>query len=147
MPIMLRALTSLVFVVFTVAFVAASSSFRHDVDGEQAKGWTLPATAKEEKNPLPVNEATLAGGKKLFLQKCQRCHGPEGKGDGPDADHDHHDHMDLTNAKNAAANPEGVVFYKVWHGRQNPRMPAFEDQLTKEQVWAIVAYAQTLRKK
>lgn len=145
---MLRALTSLVFVVFTVAFVTASS--RHDaaIDQTQTKGgWTLPATAKEEKNPLPVNDALMAAGKKLFLQKCQRCHGPEGKGDGPDADHDHHDHMDLTNPKNAASNPEGVVFYKVWHGRQNPRMPAFEDQLTKEQVWAIVAYAQTLRKK
>jgi mono/diheme cytochrome c family protein len=142
---MLRAVTSLVFVVFTVAFVAASS--RHQTAAGQAKGWTLPPTAKEEKNPVPVNDATLAAGKKLFLQKCQRCHGPEAKGDGPDANHDHHDHMDLTNPKNAANNPDGVVFYKVWHGRQNPRMPAFEDQLTKEQAWAIVAYTQTLRKK
>jgi hypothetical protein len=71
----------------------------------------------------------------------------EGKGDGEDADTDHIEHMDLTNPKNAASNPDGVVFYKIWHGRQEPRMPAFEDQLTKEQAWAIVAYAQTLRKK
>ena len=144
---MLRALTSLVFVVFTVAFVAASSRHEVALDQAQASGWTLPATAKEEKNPLPVNDATLAAGKKLFLQKCQRCHGPEAKGDGPDANHDHHDHMDLTNPKNTANNPDGVVFYKVWNGRQNPKMPVFGDQLTKEQVWAIVAYVQTLRQK
>lgn len=113
----------------------------------QQKGWTLPATAKTEKNPLTVNDATLAAGKKLFLQKCERCHGPEGKGDGQDADTHHIDHMNLTNPKNAASNPDGVVFYKIWHGRQEPRMPAFEDQLTKDQAWAIVAYVQSLRKK
>jgi hypothetical protein len=55
--------------------------------------------------------------------------------------------MDLTRADRATANPVGVVFYKVWHGKQDPRMPAFEDQLTKEQAWAAVLYAQTLRKK
>ena len=114
---------------------------------QQKGGWTLPATAKTEKNPLTVNDAVVAAGKKLFLQKCQRCHGPEGKGDGQDADTDHIEHMDLTNPKNAAANPDGVVFYKIWHGRSEPRMPPFEDQLTKDQAWAIVAYTQSLRKK
>ncbi len=112
-----------------------------------AKGWTLPATAKEEKNPLPVNDAMLAAGKAQFLKRCARCHGNEGKGDGPDADGDHAEHMDLTRAAGAAANPDGVVFYKVWNGRSEPRMPAFQDQMTKEQAWAVVAYAQSLRGK
>lgn len=111
------------------------------------QGWKIPATAAQEKSPLPVNEALLAAGRKIFVARCQRCHGPEGKGDGPDASDDHREHMDLTNPKRAADNPEGVVFYKVWHGRQEPRMPAFEDQLTKEQAWAVVGYALTLRGK
>ncbi len=72
-------------------------------------------------------------------------HGPKGLGDGVDADSDLQKEMDLTRADRVAANPDGVVFYKVWHGRQEPRMPAFEDQLTKEQAWAVVAYTQTLR--
>ena len=132
----------LVCVLFVVALtgVAASSASTQG-------GWKIPPTAKDEKNPLTVNEATLAEGGKLFARKCERCHGPEGKGDGPDADPDHIANMDLTDAKKAAANPDGVVFYKIWIGRSEPRMPAFEDQLTKEQAWAIVAYAQTLRKK
>jgi mono/diheme cytochrome c family protein len=128
--------------VFTVVFLMVSST-----ETASLQGWKIPAAAKEEKNPLPVDDALLAAGKKLFLQKCQRCHGPEGKGDGPDSDTDHVDHMDLTNPKHAEANPDGVVFYKVWHGRQEPRMPAFEDQLTKEQAWTVVAYAQSLRKR
>ena len=139
---MLHRLAAFVCSVFVVVLFSVAST-----STATQQGWKIPPTAKEEKNPLPVNEAMMAAGKKLFAQKCQRCHGPEGKGDGPDADGDHIDHMDLTNPKNAANNPDGVVFYKVWHGRSEPRMPPFEDQLTKEQAWAVVAYAQSLRKK
>ena len=135
-------LATLVCSVWAAVFLFVAST-----ESAPLQGWKIPPTAKEEKNPLTVNDATMAAGKKLFAQKCQRCHGPEAKGDGPDADADHADHMDLTNAKHAADNPDGVVFYKIWNGRSEPRMPPFEDQLTKEQAWAIVAYVQTLRKK
>jgi mono/diheme cytochrome c family protein len=33
----------------------------------------------------PENEALVAGGKDLFLQRCASCHGESGKGDGPTA--------------------------------------------------------------
>ena len=111
------------------------------------QGWKLPPNAAQEKNPLPINDALMAAGKKLFQSKCTRCHGPEGKGDGPDADADHKERMDLTNPKYAGENPDGVVFHKVAAGRAEPRMPAFEDQMSKEQIWAVVGYVQTLRKK
>lgn len=134
---------------FTIAWFGALLSVAASADQQAsgAKGWTMPPTAKEEKNPLPQNEATLAAGKGLFAKRCARCHGPAGKGDGPDADGDHAEHMDLTRAAGAATNPDGVVFYKVWNGRNEPRMPSFQDQMTKEQVWAVVAYAQSLRVK
>ena len=96
-----------------------------------------------------MNDAILAGGRKIFTSKCVRCHGPKGEGDGEDADIDFSKkEMDLTGARFApTANPDGIVFAKVWTGRQEPKMPSFEDQLSKEQAWAVVAYAQTLRKK
>ena len=89
----------------------------------------------------------VANGKKLFASKCQRCHGANAKGDGPDGDPEHQDDMDLTVKSRAARNPDGVVFYKIWNGRTTPKMPAFSEQLTKEQAWALVAYVQTLRAK
>jgi mono/diheme cytochrome c family protein len=55
--------------------------------------------------------------------------------------------MDLTNAKRAARNPDGVVYYKVLNGRKKPKMPAFKDELTEQQIWAVVAHVQNLRKK
>lgn len=110
-------------------------------------GWTLPPEADQEKNPFAGDEKALAAGKELFEKNCKRCHGPGGKGDGPDADPDAMQDMDLTVARRANRNPDGIVFYKVWNGRKKPKMPAFKDELTKDQVWQIVRYAQTLRAK
>ena len=108
-------------------------------------GWQIPPDAATLKNPLTVDEKLIATGKAVFKDKCQRCHGPAGKGDGEDADPDAMGDMDLTLAKRAERNPEGVMFYKVMNGRRKPKMPAFKEELSKEQVWAVVAYAQTLR--
>ena len=30
--------------------------------------------------------------------------------------------------------PDGVVFHKIWGGRDKPKMPAFREKLTREQV-------------
>ncbi|HEY7474995.1 MAG TPA: c-type cytochrome [Vicinamibacterales bacterium] len=139
---MVRTLIGCVVAVWLVSMGLAVSA-----QNPTADGWKIPATAAAEKNPFPANDAVLAAGKKVFSARCVRCHGPAGKGDGPDADSDHKEMMDLTRADRVAANPDGVVFYKVWHGRQSPRMPNFEDQISKEQAWAVVAYVQTLRKK
>jgi mono/diheme cytochrome c family protein len=113
----------------------------------QSARWTIPATAVDEENPLPSSAATLAAGKKLFAAKCQRCHGATAKGNGPDADAKYAADMDLTNPARAARNADGQVFYKIWNGRLSPKMPAFSEELTKEQAWAIVAYVQSLRSK
>jgi mono/diheme cytochrome c family protein len=109
-------------------------------------GWQLPPDADELKNPLTVDAGVLAAGKELYAQNCQRCHGPGGLGDGPEADPENRAEMDLTNPKRAGRNPDGIVFHKVLNGRGRPKMPAFKDELTTEQIWTVVAYTQTLRR-
>ncbi|HYI31329.1 MAG TPA: c-type cytochrome [Bradyrhizobium sp.] len=113
----------------------------------QASAWKIPPKAAEEKNPVTVTAETLAEGRRLYRQNCQRCHGPQGKGNGSDADPKHLHHMDLTRAAGAAGNPDGIVFHKIVNGREKPKMPAFKDKLTKEQVWTLVGYVQSLRAK
>jgi mono/diheme cytochrome c family protein len=110
-------------------------------------GWQLPADADTKTSPLQVDAKVLATGRSVFKDKCTKCHGSAGLGDGPDADPEHREDMDLTNPKRADRNADGVVFYKVWNGRRKPKMPAFKDELSEQQVWSVVAYVQTLRKK
>ena len=56
--------------------------------------------------------------------------------------------MDLTVARRAARNPDGIVFYKIWNGRAEAEDARVQkNELTEEQVWPIVSYAQTLRQK
>ena len=132
-----------------IAGVAAKTGRQSESGGQAASpaGWQLPQDADTKKSPLTVDANVLAAGKAVFKDKCERCHGPAGIGDGPDADPDRREEMDLTNPKRADRNSDGVVFYKVWNGRRRPKMPAFKEELTEQQAWSVVAYAQTLRKK
>ena len=114
--------------------------------GQQNSGWQLPPDAPATRTPLTVDEKVLAAGRKIYGDKCQKCHGRTGLGDGPDADPEHLAEMNLTNPKRAERNPDGVVYYKVLNGRRKPKMPAFKDELTSTQIWSVVAYVQSLRK-
>jgi mono/diheme cytochrome c family protein len=141
------AIVTFTWMAVAAAVIAAKQPAQAEQAGAAPKGgWTLPPEAETTKNPLTVDAKLLATGKAIFKDKCQKCHGSTGKGDGPDADPDAQEDMDLTRASRAAKNPDGVVFFKAWNGRKKPKMPAFKDDLTKEQIWAVVAYVQTLRK-
>ncbi len=113
----------------------------------RSDGWKIPPGAEDEKSPLTVSPAVLAAGKKIFSGKCERCHGKAGKGNGADSDPKYREDMDLTAPEHADRNPDGVIFYRIWNGRSSPKMPVFSKELSKEQVWALVAYVQTLRGK
>jgi mono/diheme cytochrome c family protein len=124
--------------------VARANTARAAQQPEDSDGWQLPAGAAAETNPVVVTPAVLAKGKDLYKSKCQKCHGPNGKGDGPDADRDHKP-GDLTDGKRASRNPDGVMFYKVWNGRSKPKMPAFKTDISRADVWTVIQYVKTLR--
>jgi mono/diheme cytochrome c family protein len=111
----------------------------------QSNSWTIPQSAMTEKSPLVPTPDVLKKGRALFASSCQKCHGPDGKGDGPDGNREEPP-ADLTLASRSAANPDGIVFYKIWNGRERPKMPPFKSQLTRDQIWTIVEYVKTLRK-
>jgi hypothetical protein len=58
---------------------------------------------------------------------------------------------DLTDDLRTELKTEGVLFYKVWNGHaiqlrtQVDDMPAFQDKLSKSEVWTIVEYLKVLR--
>jgi mono/diheme cytochrome c family protein len=136
--------SALAFLFFS-ALVLAAAVLARAQDARTSGGWQIPDAAREEKSPLQPTVNVLKKGKSIFESKCQKCHGPQGKGDGPDGDPEHRP-ADLTDASRAARNPDGVMFYKVWNGRSNPKMPAMKSELGKDEVWAVVEYAKSLRK-
>jgi mono/diheme cytochrome c family protein len=112
---------------------------------DNSPGWHIPEGAAMERNPEPLNEAVLAKGQSLYKSKCQRCHGADGAGHGPEADPNHLP-GDLTDGRRASRNPDGVMFYKIWNGREKPKMPAMKTDISRADVWTVIHYVKTLRK-
>ena len=110
----------------------------------QYAGWTIPEGGKGEESPLKSSPDVLTKGKSLFTANCQKCHGPLGKGDGPDSDKAE-PAADLTDEFRYELNPEGVLYYKIMNGHP-PEMPAFKSKLSKDEGWALVEYVKSLRK-
>jgi len=110
-----------------------------------SEGWHIPEGAAMESNPQPLDPAVLAKGRMLYKSRCQRCHGADGTGHGPESDPDH-PAANLTDASRASRNPDGVMFYKIWNGRAKPKMPAMSMEITRAEVWDLIRYVTTLRK-
>jgi mono/diheme cytochrome c family protein len=139
-----RTLLCAAFAAFCLTFAVDGANVATQApDGSE--GWNIPEGAPMEHNPEPLNSAVLTRGQSLFKAKCQRCHGADGTGHGPEAD-PNHPAADLTDGRRASRNPEGVMFYKVWNGRAKPKMPAMKTDITRADVWAVIHYIQTLRK-
>ena len=127
------------------AWLAAASTLAFSVAlSAQYAGWTIPDGAKGEKSPVAGSADAVRKGKSLFATHCQKCHGPLGKGDGPDSDKNR-PAADLTDEFRYELNPEGIVYYKIMGGRP-PDMPAFTSKLSKDEAWALVEYVKSLRK-
>src|SRR6516162_5360635 len=101
-------------------------------------GWTIPPDAANEKNPLALSPRVIEKGQDQYGLHCEKCHGKKGLGDGPDVDRKDRKNRPANLAM--SRNPDGVMFYKIWNGRHDPRMPAFKSEMTREEVWQTIAY-------
>jgi mono/diheme cytochrome c family protein len=128
----------------TLAVGVVLLTFLVTLAAQAGNGWRIGEDAAAISNPLPPSAAVMARAKSLYSSNCRRCHGETGRGNGPDAD-PYDPPGNLTDARRAVRNPEGVLFYKIWYGRRNPRMPAFGQELSRDDVWALVHYVIALR--
>src|SRR5450432_1310335 len=60
------------------------SAVRAEEAGSEQR-WTAPLSQAQRKNPIPADESSLAGGRKVYFKRCAACHGKTGNGDGYDA--------------------------------------------------------------
>jgi len=75
------------------------------------------------------------------MQRCAKCHGETGKGDGPDAID-----LKLTPAKFTGSSihneSDGALFWKITVGRKG--MPDFGKRLRPNDRWNVINYLRTL---
>lgn len=110
--------------------------YPNTTDGYEAAGVEL-------KNPLPVTQANLAEGKKLYTNFCTQCHGPLGKANGslPTAGKFPVPAYQSEGIKNIT---EGKIFFSITYGKN--LMGSHASQLSKTERWKVVQYVQTLQK-
>jgi mono/diheme cytochrome c family protein len=106
--------------------------------------WTAPARASAKKNPVAVNETSIALGKKIYERQCLACHGPKGKGDGPAAAHLEKRPGNLSSPK-LWEQSDGALFWKVNEGHRP--MPTFKNIMSDEERWPVINYIRTLAPK
>jgi mono/diheme cytochrome c family protein len=126
-------------VLFTALAIAGAAVAHHKDD------WPVPDEAKQKKNPVPVNDSTLAAGKATYTDRCSDCHGEKGDGKGPDADMYAPAPSDFTDADMMSDMTDGEIFWKISEGRRP--MPSFKNRLTEEQRWQLVNYLRTFAPK
>jgi len=94
-------------------------------------------------NPILPDAESIARGQQLFTTNCVTCHGETGAGDGllaaslPSLPADF-------GSGHTATHPDGDLFYWIREGIADTPMPAFGEQLTKEETWHLVNYVRRL---
>jgi ubiquinol-cytochrome c reductase cytochrome c subunit len=101
---------------------------RHVADHDSR--WTSPPDQAAKTNPLTNRAETVAGGKKLFQQRCATCHGQDASGTAKAPN--------LTGST-VQRQSDGALFWKITSGNTRSGMPTFSF-LPPLQRWQLVLY-------
>ena len=112
------------------------------VNGKIKQQWQAPAEFAKMKSPLKVTPDIIKRGKYLYANRCEICHGAEGKGNGGFNKPEYKQSTNLTSTV-VQANSDGELFYKVTNFRD--RHPASRMLYSDEERWMIVAFLRTLK--
>lgn len=95
------------------------------------------SSGKEATNPFTDNADAIKAGEKLFDAKCADCHGGDAMGQsGPD----------LTDDAWIYGGSDAAVFETIANGRKGG-MPSWRSELSRDDIWKVMAYVRSLRKK
>ncbi len=106
-------------------------------------GWHVPPGAKQLKNPVPANSATLDSARALYGSDCAKCHGINGDGKRPPGSAYSYNTQptNFTRKRLMDAMSDGEIYWKITNGRKP--MPSFKNRLSNEQRWELVNFLRT----
>lgn len=85
----------------------------------------------------------VADGRSIYVAKCQACHGPEGRGDGPAARALPKPPRDFTSEAFWKGQTDAKLRATISQGKPGSAMRGFS--MTPEQLTSLVAYLESLR--
>jgi DMSO reductase family type II enzyme heme b subunit len=122
------------------------------------KGKTV--SLKNLKNPLRRDKANLSKnireGGTVYFKKCFFCHGDHLDGKGIFGNRFFPAPADFTHSNSVTTLPESYAYWRIMKGGQglpdkfapwDSSMPAWEDQLTEEEVWKVILFIYNASKK
>ncbi len=92
---------------------------------------------------VAADPESIAAGERLYEANCARCHGADARGGGPDAGTTRVRPPSLVSGHIADHSDEDLVAI-ITHGLPGG-MPAFEDVLSEDERWDVVAYIRSLQ--
>ena len=99
---------------------------------------------KNQKNPLPDNQQTLADGKEAFSHYCVACHGMDGQTTGvPFAEHISPPIPSLA-SQDVQSYTDGQLKWILDYGIQPSGMPGSKGTLSDDELWSIVVFIRHL---
>jgi mono/diheme cytochrome c family protein len=109
-------------------------------------GWLLiqPGPASAAPPQSPDTPPSVAGGRELWAQNCQPCHGPTGQGDGPTAGSIPNPLPDFSAPTTGRQSAPADYFDVIKNGRMDRMMPPWSNRLSDDQIWDAVAYVWSL---
>ncbi len=108
-------------------------------------GLLIVTALSSTSHAMKDNNASAEAGEQVYRSNCLNCHGSKGKGDGPIAASLTPPPADLTNP--ATQKKEDDALLKViQNGKTGTSMPAWKNDLTKQQILDVLAYLRTFPK-
>ena len=104
--------------------------------------WKFAALVALLSLPSVARAGDAAAGRSIYVAKCQACHGPAGKGDGPAAAALPSPPADLSAPAFWAAMTDDKLAATITNGKPGGTMQPFA--MNKQQLGDLVAYLHTL---
>ena len=105
----------------------------------------IPPEDAAKVNPVKPTAESLAKGKKMYGYDCAMCHGKDGDGKG-DMASDYKNVTDFTNPDALKNRTDGELFYVTRNGK-GENMPPEGDRAKNEDIWNMVNYVRSFKKK
>ena len=119
---------AMMLLIYLSAAVHAAQVREHD------RPWVAPDRAASKPNPLSGRPELVAGGQKVFEQRCTQCHGDDAQGT---------NRAPNLLSRRVQAQTDGTLFWKIGSGDTRAGMPSFSF-LPATQRWQLVLYLRGL---